>query len=72
MSIKIFDDPSEDDMDKDNWRYPLCEECEEPILTEYCYQILDKLYCEDCVRQAKKRTELFAQEKIRGRRWEDI
>lgn len=67
MSFKIFDDPSEDDMDKDLWRYPICAMCEEPIRTEHCYELYNDLICEDCIEKAKDFTENHMKERIRWR-----
>lgn len=29
--------------------YPVCSNCGEPIMTEKCYKIGKRFYCEDCM-----------------------
>lgn len=40
----------EDDYEK---KLPICDNCGQPIVDEYCYEVGDELFCEDCM------TELF-------------
>ena len=34
---------------------PRCSECDEPIQTDYCYEINDELVCPDCMEQNYKK-----------------
>lgn len=41
---------------------PTCINCGEPIQDDYCYEIDDELYCEECMKDTfRRRTEDFVE-----------
>lgn len=41
-------------------KLPVCDCCDEPIQDDYCYEIGDELFCEECMNDTfRKHTENF-------------